>query len=95
VLPYACDPTGVAEAVSPNLPSVFPSPANDVLMVQCSTTDNYEAVVYNMQGQRCLHALVQQGIGQLDIEHLAPGIYHLRTRAAGSVHWTSVKWVKE
>jgi hypothetical protein len=95
VLPYACDPNGVEETAWPNLPSVFPSPANDMLMVQCSTTDNYEAVVYNMQGQRCLLTTIAHGNGRLEVQDLPAGIYHLRTRPLGAVQWTSVKWVKE
>ncbi len=81
--------------LDPALISVFPNPAHDFVTIssnQPASLKNKLAQVYSVQGRLVFQQLLQSQSEQVQVQHLAPGIYILRIGDA--VSGRSFKLVK-
>lgn len=59
--------------------SVYPNPTRDVLHIP-GLTANEQVIIMDAQGKLCLQStLVSEGLCTMDVSHLAPGLYVLKT----------------
>ena len=58
---------------------IAPNPANALIQIDLEGPSNQKAVIYNMHGQVMERLNLQSGTQVLDISHLPPGTYWLKT----------------
>jgi GH18 family chitinase len=62
-----------------NLLKVFPNPAADRIQVHLGTLQSSAIVILNIVGQHCMEQVPGSNLLELDISHLTPGCYFIRT----------------
>lgn len=72
---------------------VYPNPAHEALNVQTELR-NARIAIYDINGKEILTQELQQGISNIEIQHLAIGIYFYRITSHGNFI-ESGKWMKE
>jgi hypothetical protein len=83
------NPTAINQVQAVPAVSIFPNPANNVLMIRTSNIHATDIVVYDMQSRETLR---QKFVPQLDISLLSSGIYIIEiTGAEGSVMKRMIK----
>lgn len=67
--------------------SVFPNPANELLMLNFRSNDNYDVTIINSIGQEIYHSKNNSGNIRIDVKDLAEGFYNIKiTTVNGSLN---------
>lgn len=72
-------------SISPSI-SVFPNPANDFIQIS-GLQGNETLYIYTVNGQLLLSRKANLETEKISVQHLAPGIYFLKTNAGETVKW--------
>jgi hypothetical protein len=74
---------GVAQSVAHQLPSVYPNPAGVFIKIAGVAASDYKLSVMNADGRKVLEKSLSAG-EEINIEHLARGVYFVRIQNGGS-----------
>jgi hypothetical protein len=68
--------TGISERGVTEILEVFPNPASDRIQIRAREMGN--VCIFNSAGQLLTHESIRNDSDEINISHLAPGIYHIR-----------------
>ena len=83
---------GIEDEMFANL-SVYPNPATSVLYLSGFSHQEFQATLFNLNGQEVLNTIFREPTGKITIENLPSGVYDLRIRSSSGreKHYKIVK----